>query len=414
MGDHNGASGEVQKGLFKGPQSGYVQVVTRLVQQQQVSALVQQLGQVDAVSFAPGKLPDLLLLILAGEVETSCVGAGVHRLVAEAFLPAPSDPSWTEVHHRDSKRSNCDADNLFWGPRTTDNHTLRVAESAAASAAAPVTPIPSQLYQRCHTKDGLLNPFAWSLEIRASRGGGTYVPEWFLYFTAFNCEDLVQDLGIEHSPHTVHHEEWKHDIKHAGGHDFNCDRVKRAQIEVGPVSDSLLWTPLHTNSSSSGIQVSLCGLIRDPELRTIGSGQISLQHARHKVYYPGPSVLQNGPTISTSYRSRRPAWLVESMVLTAWLGENHHECFLGPNVHHDSTDDTTTVYHVDGNIHHNHLFNLLVIPKQDCLDHQQLLSILERIEPFWKWIEAHATVSTPRMTSNYARSVLNRHIISSP
>ena len=350
----------------------------------------------------------------------------VHRLVAQAFLSPPSDPSWTQVHHSDSKRSNCQANNLFWGPRTTNNHNLRLARASASSTSSSSTTTTNTLqfplYDRRHTQDGLLNPFAWSLELRSSRGGGcTYAPPWIPYYTAFNCPDLIKDLDIEQSPEVLlHHEHWAQDLHEWGGHDFDSDQVKRAQIEVGPVSNTLWWVPLHLYTTSTTVvngqpyivNVSMSGLIRDSNLRTIGSGQISLQHARHRVYRPNIRDCQQ--------HHRRPVWVVESMVLAAWLGQHYHQYFLSSD-EYASTDLSTTVlsklkvYHVDGNIHHNHLYNLLVIPEHQIndpnFDQQQqqqklLLSILDRIEPIWNDIEAQTPTTTPGMSPKYARNVI--------
>ena len=330
----------------------------------------------------------------------------VHRLVAQAFLPPPLDPSWTQVYHRDGRRCNCHVDNLFWGPQSKDCHVLRAAESAAASSPNQIT----TLYDRGHTKQGLLNPFTWSLEIRESRGGSEYAPEWFPYYTAFNQPDLVQDLNVERSPKVLlHHEHWAQDIQECGGHEFNSDQVKRAQIEVGPASDNLWWALLHIYTTTRGqeytVHVSISGLIRDPTLRTIGSGQISVRHARHKVYRPD----------TRDCNGNRPVWPVENMVLAAWLGFHYHQHFLDssdPASLDPETISKLTIHHVDGNVHHNHLYNLVVIPEAQLTSDphfdQVLLSILERIEPVWCVLEAQAPVSSPGMSPQYARNLLNR------
>ncbi len=49
--DDHGAAGEVEQGLFQGAQGFDVEVVGRLVEQQQVATALQQLGQVQAVAF---------------------------------------------------------------------------------------------------------------------------------------------------------------------------------------------------------------------------------------------------------------------------------------------------------------------------------------------------------------------------
>ena len=54
--DDHGAAAEVEQRLLQGPQRVHVEVVGRLVEQQQVAAAAQQLGQVDAVALAAGQL----------------------------------------------------------------------------------------------------------------------------------------------------------------------------------------------------------------------------------------------------------------------------------------------------------------------------------------------------------------------
>ena len=63
VGDDHGAAGEVEQRLLERAQGVDVEVVGRLVEQQQVAAAAQQLGQVDAVALAAGELADLLLLV---------------------------------------------------------------------------------------------------------------------------------------------------------------------------------------------------------------------------------------------------------------------------------------------------------------------------------------------------------------
>src|SRR5262249_27676672 len=67
----------------------------RLVEQQDVGACQQGLGEMHAIALAPGEQPDLLLLIAALEIETRHIGAawhfaaadGQHVETARDFLP---------------------------------------------------------------------------------------------------------------------------------------------------------------------------------------------------------------------------------------------------------------------------------------------------------------------------------------
>ncbi len=73
--DHDGAAGEVQQRLFERAQRVDVEVVGRLVEQQQVAAGAQQLGEMHAVALAARERADLALLRGALEVEPRHVGA---------------------------------------------------------------------------------------------------------------------------------------------------------------------------------------------------------------------------------------------------------------------------------------------------------------------------------------------------
>ena len=74
--DDDGAAGERLEAGLERPERVDVEVVGRFVEQQDVAARLQQLGQVDAVPLAAGQLADGLLLVRAAEVEARHVGAG--------------------------------------------------------------------------------------------------------------------------------------------------------------------------------------------------------------------------------------------------------------------------------------------------------------------------------------------------
>ena len=81
--DHDRAAGEVEQRVFEGAQRVDVEVVGRLVEQQQVRPALQQLGQVQAVALAAGEVADALLLVGAAEVEAGDVGARVDVALAD-------------------------------------------------------------------------------------------------------------------------------------------------------------------------------------------------------------------------------------------------------------------------------------------------------------------------------------------
>ena len=72
--------------LFERPQRVDVEVVGRLVEQQEIAARLQQLGQVHAVALAARERPDLPLLLGALEVEPGAVGARRHLPLAQLDL----------------------------------------------------------------------------------------------------------------------------------------------------------------------------------------------------------------------------------------------------------------------------------------------------------------------------------------
>ena len=75
-----------------------VEIVGRLVEQQQVAAALQQLGEVDPVAFAARELADVLLLVGAAEVELGQVGARVDLLALaelDDVLAAGRSPAQT-------------------------------------------------------------------------------------------------------------------------------------------------------------------------------------------------------------------------------------------------------------------------------------------------------------------------------
>ena len=63
VGDHDRAAGERQQRVLERAQRVHVEVVGGLVEQQQVAAAAQQLGEVHAVALAAGELADARLLV---------------------------------------------------------------------------------------------------------------------------------------------------------------------------------------------------------------------------------------------------------------------------------------------------------------------------------------------------------------
>src|SRR5690242_19663014 len=81
--DDHGAAGEVEQRLLERAERVDVEVVGGLVEQEDVAAAAEQLGEVEAVALAAGQVADLLLLIAAGEVEARDVRARVDLALAD-------------------------------------------------------------------------------------------------------------------------------------------------------------------------------------------------------------------------------------------------------------------------------------------------------------------------------------------
>src|SRR5262245_45884615 len=90
--DHDRAAGEVEQRLLERAQRVDVEVVRRLVQQENVAAGTEQLREMDAVALAARELADRLLLVAALEVEPTRVLPRVHLTPAELDrVPAAAD-----------------------------------------------------------------------------------------------------------------------------------------------------------------------------------------------------------------------------------------------------------------------------------------------------------------------------------
>jgi len=70
MADHQGAAGKIFQGFLQGAHGVDVEVVRRLVQQEDIGPLFQHPRQMNAVSLATGHDTHLFLLVGAGEVDT--------------------------------------------------------------------------------------------------------------------------------------------------------------------------------------------------------------------------------------------------------------------------------------------------------------------------------------------------------
>ena len=69
MADHHGAAREIDNRFFQGSHGIDIKVIGRFIEQNEVAAPFQQLGQVNAVAFAAREVADFLLLLLAAKIE---------------------------------------------------------------------------------------------------------------------------------------------------------------------------------------------------------------------------------------------------------------------------------------------------------------------------------------------------------
>ena len=88
--DDHGAAGEIQQRLLERAERVDVEIVGRLVEQQQVAALLQELGEMDAVAFAARQRADLALLRGALEIEPRNIRARRDLFPAEFDLVEPA------------------------------------------------------------------------------------------------------------------------------------------------------------------------------------------------------------------------------------------------------------------------------------------------------------------------------------
>ena len=77
------ASREGQERLFEVAEGLHIEVVRGLVEEHQVAAGLEQLGEMHAVALSTGEGADLLLLVRSSEVEGRDVGARVHLVAID-------------------------------------------------------------------------------------------------------------------------------------------------------------------------------------------------------------------------------------------------------------------------------------------------------------------------------------------
>ena len=83
MGDDDGATGECQEGIFQRAESLDVEVIGRLIQQEEISTLLEGESQVQTVTLTAGQNAGRLLLVRALEAKGGHIGARGHFDIAD-------------------------------------------------------------------------------------------------------------------------------------------------------------------------------------------------------------------------------------------------------------------------------------------------------------------------------------------
>src|SRR5206468_3096932 len=81
--DHDDAAGEAEERLLEPAQGVDVEIVRRLVEEQEVPAALEELREVEAVPLAARQVLDALLLVAPLEIEGGGVGPRVDAALAE-------------------------------------------------------------------------------------------------------------------------------------------------------------------------------------------------------------------------------------------------------------------------------------------------------------------------------------------
>src|SRR6202162_5062298 len=84
--DDDGAAGKILQRLLERAQRIDVEVVGGLVEEEQIGARLEHLGEMHAVALTARQRADLLLLVGALEVEGPAIGARIHLALAELEL----------------------------------------------------------------------------------------------------------------------------------------------------------------------------------------------------------------------------------------------------------------------------------------------------------------------------------------
>ena len=97
MGDDHSAAGEFEESIFQAFQRFDIKVVGRLVEQQQIAALLERQRQIQAVALAAREHAHELLLVGAFEPEACHIGAGGYFHAADLDEVKPTGDGLPQV-----------------------------------------------------------------------------------------------------------------------------------------------------------------------------------------------------------------------------------------------------------------------------------------------------------------------------
>lgn len=329
------------------------------------------------------------------------VKLSLHLLVAKVFLEPSNDPSYTTVYQLDNDKSNCDVNNLYWGPLhgTEDNLNLARLKGLHYRKNRGV-----RLNPKKYAENGLLKPYTWGLEIKDSRKYDKARAEWRPFYTAFDRDELIEDLRVRECSQVKIHPCWEEDLRDKKCFNFNSDIVYRYKENFDFYTAQASW---HCINRNPDLVISIYGVICDRKTNTIGSGKRDITMSPYRMYWHEALEYDENTKSNKTIRFAIP---IHIFMMHSWFGVNARDFFL-EDFDDINKEKKPVIYHADGNLLHNHLFNLFIGPPVlNLFDESSLpiiYSILDRIEPYWEEIQQKQAGTSPGMTPGYARNIFN-------
>ena len=73
--DHDGGTRKFKQRFFERPQRLDIEIIGGLIEQQEIAACAQHLGEMHPIAFAAGQQADLLLLVLTAKIKATDISA---------------------------------------------------------------------------------------------------------------------------------------------------------------------------------------------------------------------------------------------------------------------------------------------------------------------------------------------------